>query len=419
MPAPRDLGAVTQVELWNMEKVNYRRIFIIAGTGALLLSYLGIWLRMINDPVERTGSDFIHFYSAGRIAQIHGPEHVYNLRLQHDFEEAQVGFEVADNQFLPYNHMPFLIPLLQLTMSTDYVQSFYRWVACMIAVYLLGLIVLRQLCQAMAADIRSVHTLIIGGLLFLPFFVSLMNGQDTAILFLGTTMWAYGLITRNSWLAGAGLSLTLIRPHISLLLALPMLFHDRKVFLSYGIGSGLLAAISFLILGVQGTQEFIAMLLLSAGGEGYGIKPEAMFNLIGGLTRLVPWLTGDQIRLVGWLVYGLTVIGLCVFWKKQNWTTYPIGLTVILALFVAPHLYFHDLTILLISITGLYLFSDETGTPSTLTVAISPIVISLLFLVSNISPYLQYLVPYLVMTGLAMYAYLPTSRGLITRPHRS
>ena len=402
-----------------MDKVNYRRIFIIAGASALFLSYLGIWLRMINDPVERTGSDFIHFYSAGRIAQLHGPERVYNLMLQHDFEEAQVGFELAEDQILPYNHMPFLIPLLQLTMSHDYVRSFYRWVALMIVVYALGLIVFRQLFKAAKLDEQSIQMLIVGGVLFLPLFVSLMNGQDTAILFLGTTLWAYGLVAGRSLFAGMGLSLTLIRPHISLLLALPMFFYDRRVFLGYGIGLGLLAVISFLILGVQGTQEFIAILLLSAGGEGYGIKPEAMFNLIGVLTRLLPWLAADQIRLVGWMVYGLTVIGLCIFWKKQNWTTYPTGFTVILALFVAPHLYFHDLTILLIPLGELILFSDATGNQRSSIVTLAPLATSLLFLASNISPFLQYTLPYLIMAVLAVYSYRRALATLATIPRRS
>lgn len=289
----------------------------------------------------------------------------------------------------------------------------------MIGVYVLGLIVFGQLFKIFGLDRKSIHTIILGGLLFLPFFVSLMNGQDTSILFLGTALWVYGLVSGKSLFAGMGLSLTLIRPHISLVLALPMLFHDRRVFLGYTIGSGILAVISFLILGVQGTQEFIDMLLLSAGGEWYGIKPEAMFNLIGLLTRLMPWLDPDQVRLIGWIAYGLAVGGLCIFWKKQNWKTHPIGLTVILALFTAPHLYFHDLTILLIAIAELIVFSHETGNLRTSIMAITPIAISLLFLLSNISPILQYTAPYLIMAVLAVYAYRRAFGALTTTPHRS
>ena len=93
-----------------MRTSNFRRVFIIVGIASLFLSYFGIWVRFINDPVERTGADFIHFYSAGRIAQSEGAAHVYDLLLQQEIQEQQVGFPLAPGQVLPYNHLPFLIP---------------------------------------------------------------------------------------------------------------------------------------------------------------------------------------------------------------------------------------------------------------------------------------------------------------------
>jgi len=78
-----------------MQISGVRRIFIIAGIVSLFVSYLGIWIRFINDPVERTGADFIHFYSAGRLAQSEGAAHVYDLLLQQKIEEQQVGFPLA------------------------------------------------------------------------------------------------------------------------------------------------------------------------------------------------------------------------------------------------------------------------------------------------------------------------------------
>jgi len=238
--------------------------------------------------MERTGADFIHFYSAGRIAQIHGPSQVYDLALQHDIEEQQVGFPLAQEQVLPYNHLPFLIPILQIIISPDYIRSFYRWVMLMVLIYVLGLILLSHLLEAAGMERRFVLIAKVGGLLFLPLFFSLMNGQDTAILFLGATIWMYGLISGKPILAGIGLSLTTIRPHIALLLSLPMLFHQRKIFLGFLLGSGALAILSVSILGIQGTRGFIEILVLSAEGTWYGMKQNAMFNLIGLLMRTIP-----------------------------------------------------------------------------------------------------------------------------------
>jgi glycosyl transferase family 87 len=403
-----------------MRTLNLRRIFIIAGIVSLLASYTGIWIRMINDPVERTGSDFIHFYSAGRIAQRHGTAHVYNLALQHEFEEEQVGFRFSQQQVLPYNHLPFLIPILQITVGADYVSSFYRWVLIMMLIYVVGITLFGHIFKQARIEQGSVLIAAMGSLLFLPFFFSLMNGQDTAFLFLGTAVWVYGLISGKQMISGVGLSLTTVRPHIALILSLPMLFYNRKVFLGFILGSGILAMVSFLILGTQGTREFIDILLLSATGEGYGVKPEAMFNMIGLLTRILPGLTTDTIRLIGWIVYGITIIGLCILWgKNKNLQNGRIGLTVTLALFVAPHLNFHDLTLLLIPIYEIMRTSRETGILKTPIAIVLPIAISLLLLISNISPYLQYTTPYLLMLALALYPFYQNFKLPFTKLHQS
>jgi hypothetical protein len=233
-----------------------------------------------------------------------------------------------------------------------------------------------------------------------------MNGQDTAFLFLGAAIWMYGLVTGQEMLAGLGLSLTTVRPHIALILALPMLFRYRKVFTGFVIGSGILALISFLIIGVNGTREFINVILISAGGEWYGMKQYAMYNLIGILMRTLPWLEAETIRTVGWIVYGITIIALCIFWaRSKNLEAGKIGLTVILALFVVPHLHFHDLTLMLIPIYELVRSSIQDDRLKTSIAIVLPIAISLLLLLGNISPLLQYTFPYLIMLALAGYPY--------------
>lgn len=390
-----------------MQTSGIRRIFIVTGIVSLFVSYLGIWIRFINDPVERTGADFIHFYSAGRIAQSEGAGQVYDLALQQRIEEQQVGFPLAPGQVLPYNHLPFLVPILQTIVSTDYVNSFYRWVLIMVILFITGIIVLGRMLRESGMDRKSTFLASIGSFLFLPLFFSLMNGQDTAILFLGAVIWMYGLVSEREILAGLGLSLTTVRPHIALILALPMLFRYRKVFLGFALGAGMLALVSFLIIGMEGTQEFINILLISAGGEWYGIKQYAMYNLIGILMRTLPWLGAETIRTVGWIVYGATIVALCIFWaRSKDLQVRRVGLTIILALFTVPHLYFHDLTLLLIPIYELIRSSrQDSGLLKTENATILPIALSLLLLLGNISPWLQYIFPYLIMLGLTASLY--------------
>jgi hypothetical protein len=403
-----------------MKLISPLRIFIIASITALFMSYLGIWIRLIHDPAERTGADFIHFYSAGRIAQIYGPSHVYDLELQHKMEEEQVGFPIERRQVLPFNHLPFLIPILQITMTADYVNSFFRWVILMVLAFVLGFSLFGLLLRQAGIERRLILIALLGGLLFLPCFFSLMNGQDTALLFLGAAIWVYGLISGRPVLSGLGLSLTTIRPHLALLFAIPMVFYQRRIFLGFLMGSGALATLSLSILGIEGTYQFVDILLLSAGGAGHGIKQAAMFNLIGFLMRAMPWLGEDSIRLTGWVMYATTILGLCILWARNKMQPdWRIGLTVTLAVFVAPHLHFHDLALLLIPIYEFVRLSNQNAGQEMPVTVITPLAVSLLLLISNISPILQYTIPYLVMLALAAYPRFSGWKAPLTAPHRS
>lgn len=403
-----------------MKSFSLLRIFVIVSIVSFFLSYIGIWINFINDPVERTGSDFIGFYSVGRIAQTKGASYVYDPLLQQDIQEEVVGFPLAPGQVLINQHLPFLIPILQAITSPDYVLSFYRWNVIMILFYMVSLVLLSCVLKDLTIDRTSIAIAALGGIFFYPFFFSLLNGQDTALLVLGVTIWVFGLLSKNEWVAGLGLSLANVRPHIVILFALPMLFRYRKAFWGYILGSGVLALISLWILGYSGTLEFINILLISAGGEWYGLNENAMFNLIGLLLRMFPWLAADTIRLISWMVYGAAALFLCIRWgRDKNLQDGRIGLSVILALFLAPHLHFHDLTLLLIPIYELIrLTAKSENMKREITIAI-PIVISLLLLVGNVSPFLQYTIPYLIMLALAAYPLFLTPSTMAITPHRS
>ena len=361
---------------------------------------------MIRNPVERTGSDFIAFYSAGRVAQNAGAAHVYDPNLQQNIQEEEVGFPLVPGQVLLYNHLPFLIPILQTIVNPNYVNSFYLWIFLLIALYITAIFFLSRLLKDAGFDQRSIWLTGVGGFLFLPLFFSLMNGQDTAFLFLGAAIWMYGLVSRKEMLAGFGLSLTTVRPHISIMLALPLLFRYRKAFIGFVLGAGSLALLSILILGVEGTSEFINLIRISASGEWYGMKENAMYNLIGLLTRTLPWLEAAMIRIIGWIIYGATIITLCIFWAgSKDLQVGQIGLTVTLALLTVPHLHFHDLTLLLIPIYELTRSCAQNERLKRSIATVLPIAISLLLLLGNISPLLQYTFPYLIMLALAVYPY--------------
>ena len=207
-----------------------QRMVILAGIFSLFAAYVGLWLRFINIPVERTGSDFMGFYSVGRIAQEQGPAYVYDPSLQQKFQQEVVGFELAPGQVLINQHLPFLIPVLQAVVSQDYVASFHRWNTLMLLLYSIGIVLLSSLLKTRGLDRGMILQASLGGLLFYPLFFSFLNGQDTAVAFLGLSIWVFGLMTGRDMLAGLGLSLVTARPHIAIVMAIPMFFRRRKVF---------------------------------------------------------------------------------------------------------------------------------------------------------------------------------------------
>lgn len=384
-----------------------QRMVILAGIFSLLAAYVGLWLRFMNDPVERTGSDFIGFYSIGRIAQEQGPAYVYDPALQQQIQQEVVGFELAPGQVLINQHLPFLIPILQSLVSQDYVASFHRWNILMLLLYIIGIVLLSSLLKSRGLDRGMILQTSLGCLLFYPLFFSFLNGQDTAIAFLGLSIWVFGLMTGRDMLAGLGLSLVTVRPHIAIVMAIPMFFRRRKVFWGFAIGSGILGLISVALLGMQGTRQFIDILFISAEGQWYGLNEEHMFNLIGLLLRILPWLSKDTIHIIGWVTYAATIIGLCNPRRNNpELKTGGFGLFVIAALFVAPHLHYHDLTLLLIPIYELILTSTETDDNKKLRMIALPVILSFVLLLGNISAVLQYTSPYLIMLGLAAYPFL-------------
>ena len=70
-----------------MGSLNYRRILALVGVFSLMCYYALYWVNLINDPDERTGSDFIGFYNFGRIMQEKGIQAIYDIKEIHPVDD--------------------------------------------------------------------------------------------------------------------------------------------------------------------------------------------------------------------------------------------------------------------------------------------------------------------------------------------
>lgn len=371
--------------------INFQRVFKIAAVCSLVFIYLIQWGRMITTPTLRTGTDFMAFYAAGRVAQEYGFSRVYNIDLQQGIEQGVLGFPLARRQVLLYNHVPYLTPILALLVDSDYVGSFLRWAGLMLGIYIAASFLL---VKTISSGGESYYTFLAGAFLFFPFFHSLLLGQDTAILFFGSALWCVGILKKKDWLAAAGLALTTVRPHICLVLAIPLLFTHRRIFWRFFVIAALLTLTSVLMIGREGVLGFLDLLQISASGTWFGMNEAAMSNMVGLIIQALPSLNLSAIHLMGWAGYALGIVAASILWiragRLDGWL---LSITLVLALFFAPHLHYHDLTLLVIPL--LFALTRMDSGKSQRSLALIPLGLSLFLLATKsfaIIPYVLYFV---------------------------
>jgi hypothetical protein len=382
------------------------RILLSAGLISLTCIYAAMWLRTMSEPDQVTGADFMHQYAVGRIARSGDWHGIYDLDKQRAEEETVLGFPIEADQMLPFNHPPFTVPILALLAGFNYVTAFSLWGLVLIVVYGLSAWILLKVFPAGSIDQRL--PVFASLILFFPAYLSIVNGQDTAILVLGGALIYLGIVRKDDRLAGLGLALTTIRPQLAAMLAIPFLFKRQKVWWWFVLFAGLVTALSILMVGQQGVRDFLSILSISAEGDGYKMNEVAMVNLIGLLMRLAPNWPAGSIRLIGWIGYGLGIPALSLsWWKSKSIETRHLGLAIVLALLLSPHLHYHDLALLLVPLCGVLITIAELKKASSVQIGLLAVGSSFLLMISFAIPSLRYIVSYLFMAILVAMVWFP------------
>ena len=385
-------------------KINLHRVIIVAGFTALMISYSLLWMKMINNPVENTGSDFITYYTVGVIANRYGLENVYDFQLQKAIEEEIVGFEIADSNVMPHNHIPLINPILALLVGAvgeRYLLGMSIWALVLLLVYIPTVRVLLRI-RSDLVDANFVNNLAF--LLFFPLFVSLLNGQDTVLLVLGAVLLLRGVLNHQDWTAGLGLVLMTVRPQIALMMALPFIFTHRRIWWRFCTIALMFVLISIIPLGASGVRDFLNIMFNVVVGS----RNTAFFNIIGLLSRAFPDWQSGTIQLIGWGAYVLGVIGLLIAWRQpEEIDARVLGLALVSSLLVSPHLLYHDLTLLMIPLVIAIWKGTEGGLLRKKDAAVVVLVLSVFLLLSFVWTATQYIAVYLLMIILLGYLWKP------------
>ena len=378
--------------------LNYQRIIIISAILAIGITYGFTTFRVLSDPVQRTGSDFLAFFTAGNIARQAGISQIYNLDLQRAVEQTQVNFTLSDQQILIYNHPPFLVPIMSVVMGNDYVNSFIIWILLLLILYTLCMYLLQKILPDM--DPNFTRIIIASAVLFQPVYISEINGQDTVFLLLGLSFFLYKMSRGQESAAGLALGLLTLRPQMILFFTIPLLFWSPKAFRSFMLASLLLTMISVFMLGKQGTLEFIQLLQTSRIGEWFGMNESGMLNLLGFAIRLQTQLSIETLRIGTWLLFLTSIILVALFSKLSKLESITkFGIAMIIFLFTTPHLHYHDLSLLLIPA---FIIIQKFSSPNIVhmkRLSLYVTITSFLAFCSNFLPILYYSFPYLLMSA--------------------
>jgi len=172
-------------------------------------------------------------------------------------------------------------------------------------------------------------------------------------------------------------------------------------------GGSALGLLSLAMVGLTGARDYLRILTISAGGQEYGLNQSAMFNFTGLALRLFPQIDPGLIRWLGWGLFATGMVGLSVLWKlSASIHLRHLGLAVVTSLFVAPHLHYHDLALLLLPILGFAIILVEAGVLRPEKSMYLPITFSILLLLGDISP-ARFIIPYLIMAFLVIGLWFP------------
>ena len=375
--------------------------FLIAAVLAIQLTWYGMLMISYVQAGKVEGSDFRWFYAVGLVWRQYGSHAVYDLDLASAAQAQVAGVVEGQEKILLPNHPPFVYPIMALLAGMEFRTAYFlyffgAWMFTAVFTVVIYKLLRRKKWPRLEAFLLSCSIL-----LFEPFFISLLKGQDSYLLLIGGLLFLAGVVDGKDSLAGVGLGLTLIRPQIALVLAIPFLFRRRKVWWWFFATAALLGIYSLIQVGWTGVKDYVQVLLLSTGVEGFGWDEIGMFDSVGFLMRILPTVNPDLIHAIGWGFYCVALAGLCFLWRRsKNIRYWHLSLAVMLSLFVAPHLHYHDLALFAapLLIFGIIGVESRRFTPSS-AVAIS-MVLSVIMIFSEFWEPARLSIPYLLMVGL-------------------
>jgi hypothetical protein len=299
-------------------------------------------------------SDFVPLYTAGRMVLEGQVQRLYDLPEQRRFEW-RIAPELEQKNAHTWFPYPPVVAFVFSGIAPLSLEDAYRvWGAINVA---LLLCLIQRCILALEPKGKGNNSLIATRCLaFFPVVATLFQGQLSFLIALSFFA-AWRAIRANKPLrAGLFLSFLSIKPYMLFLPMFLLLWKRQKaILLGVAIGGAFFAAISWLLVGMSGARDFAHVLSLAATGEDlFSLNRASTHCWRGFLINMLGDANPGWIGVL-WLLGSLMAFSLLIAtWRGElrfasqrfnlQW-----GALIMTIIFTAPHLHWHDLTLLLVA----------------------------------------------------------------------
>ena len=307
--------------------------------------------------------DFTSFYTGALMLRQGLGSRLYDLAAQAQVQQALLrpyGWVFADG-LLPYIYPPFLAVLFVPLTWVSLQWAFILWNLANLALIITTVALLLAQWRRLSPGYLAISTVI--ALAFIPVFQGVRNGQSSFLVLLALTLTYVAQAKKHEALSGLALAFGLIKPQLVVLFVLWLLVRRRwRALLAFGAAAIALLFVSCGITGSDGLMAYLPLTRQMLAWDGrYGIYPAVMPNLRGTVVRLShlhqAWQGSPPSTLATMLANVL--FALPILWLLfLGWRTSRQGSmgaedlcfaqTISAGLLLSPHLYGHDLSLLVL-----------------------------------------------------------------------
>ncbi len=330
--------------------------YIIGNGGALLLGLVFAYVALRSSGAVSLAvsslkiSDFMSYYSALRLIYIGHGSSIYTFSALHHLQVGLMYPLTMPNGFQPYYlYPPYFALILAPLAALPFDAAYLVWTALNCLLLICSLYLLEQYC---GLGKRAALALRLASVCFLPVFVTLLQGQVSILLLLLLVLVFFALRrgTRGEILAGVLLACALIKPQyvVPVLLVLA-LRRQWRLLGSFMATAAVLFGLPMLIFGPSISGGYLRALHAASSwsmhAQYIGFGPEGNQSFAGAAQQLLPALPAT----IAFATLCLLVLGLLgwVALRAPNQEV-ALGMAVVVALLISPHVFIYDLALLLL-----------------------------------------------------------------------